>query len=99
MGPGEIKSGREVVQDPQVSPGEVKSREVELGLKVGLLLPQLFLNSSATDTVFAALFRTAVETANAWYTSCSAMTRGHCLNAFVVLAAVHGVLGLLGWRL
>ena len=29
-GPGEIK-GREVVLDPQVSPEEIKSREVELG--------------------------------------------------------------------
>ena len=39
-GPGEIKR-REVVMDPQVSLEEIKSREVELGLKVGLLLPQL----------------------------------------------------------
>ena len=60
--PGEIKR-REVVLDPQVSPEEIKSREVELGLKVGLLLPQLFLNSGATDIVFVTLFRTAVETA------------------------------------
>ena len=51
-GPGEIKR-REVVLDPQVSPEEIESREVELGLKVGLLLPQLFLNSGATDIVFA----------------------------------------------
>ena len=28
--------------DPQVSPEEIKSREVELGLRVGLLLHQLF---------------------------------------------------------
>ena len=40
-GPGEIKR-REVVLDPQVSPEEIKSREVELGLRVGLLLLQLF---------------------------------------------------------
>ena len=53
-GPGEIKK-REVVLDPQVSPEEIKSREVELGLKVGLLLPQLFLNSGAKDIVFAAV--------------------------------------------
>ena len=50
-GPGEIKR-KVVVLDPQVSPEEIKSREVELGLKVGLLLPQLFLNSGATDIVF-----------------------------------------------
>ena len=49
-GPGEIKR-REVVLDPQVSPEEIVNREVELGLKVGLLLPQLFLNSGATDIV------------------------------------------------
>ena len=48
-GPGEIKR-REVVLDHQVSPEEIKS--MELGLKVGLLLPQLFLNSRATDIVF-----------------------------------------------
>ena len=36
-GRGEIKRG-EVVLDLQVSPEDVKSREVELGLKVGLLL-------------------------------------------------------------
>ena len=38
-----------MVLDPQVSPEEIRSREVELGLKVGLLLHQLFLNSRATD--------------------------------------------------
>ena len=27
------------------------------------------------------------------------MARGHCLNIFVVLAAVHGFLGIPGWRL
>ena len=49
--PGEIKR-RKVVLDPQVSPEEIKSMEVELDLKVGFLLPQLFLNSGATDIVF-----------------------------------------------
>ena len=29
--PGEIKSGREVELDPQVSPEEIMNREVELG--------------------------------------------------------------------
>ena len=43
--------------------------------KVGLLLPQLFLNSSATDIVLVTLPRTTVETATAWYTSCYAMAR------------------------
>ena len=50
-GPVEIKR-REVVLDPQVSPEEIKSREVELGLRVGLLLLQLFPNGGATGIVF-----------------------------------------------
>ena len=59
-----------MVLDPQDSPEETTSREVELSLKVGLLLLQLFLNSCATDIVLVTLLRTAVETAIAWYTSC-----------------------------
>ena len=62
--PGEIKR-REVVLDPQVSPEEIKSRDWwnYMGLKVGLLLPQLFLNSGDMDIVFVTLLRIAVETA------------------------------------
>ena len=78
--------------DPQVSAEEIKNREVKLGLKVGLLLFQLFLNSGATDIVFVTLFRTAVATAIAWYTICCTMATGHCRKSFVVLAAVHGIL-------
>ena len=48
--------------DPRASPDVTKSREVELGLKVGHFL-QLFLKSGATDIVFVTPFRTAVETA------------------------------------
>ena len=51
---------------------------MELGLKVALLLRQLFPSSGATDTVFGTPFRTAVGTAIAWYTSCCAMPSGHC---------------------
>ena len=51
-----------VAVDPEVSPEEIKSREVELGLKVGLLLLLLFPNSGATDIVFVILFRIAVGT-------------------------------------
>ena len=40
-----------MVLDPQVSPEEIKRREVELGLKVGLLLLQLF-PVGAADIVF-----------------------------------------------
>ena len=38
--------------DPQINPEEIKSKEVELGLKAGFVLHQLFLNSGATDIVF-----------------------------------------------
>ena len=57
-GPGEIKR-RVVVLDPQVSPEEVKSREVELGLRVGLLLLQLFPNGGATDIVFVTVLHSS----------------------------------------
>ena len=61
-GPGEIKR-REVLLGPQVSPEKIKSREVELGLKVGLLLLQLFPNGGATDIVFVTPFRISLGTA------------------------------------
>ena len=66
--------------DLQESPEEIKSREVELGLRVGLLLLQLFPNGGATDIVFVTLFSTAAETVTAWCCSCWAMPGGHCLN-------------------
>ena len=52
-----------MVLDPQVSPEEIKSREVELGLKVGLLMLQLFPNGGATDIVFVTPFRISLGTA------------------------------------
>ena len=61
-GPGEIER-REVVLESQVSPEEIKNREVELDLKVELPLHQLFFNSGATDIVFVTLLSTAVEIA------------------------------------
>ena len=68
-GPGEIRR-REVVRDPQESPGESKSREVELGSESWTcLLLQLFLNSCAADIILVTLLRTAVETAIVEYTS------------------------------
>ena len=57
-GPGEIKR-REVVLGPQVSPEEIKSRKVELGLRVGLLLLQLFPNGGATDIVFVTVLHSS----------------------------------------
>ena len=53
VSPEEIKR-REVELDPQVSPGEIKSREAELE-------SHSWMDS---DTVFWALFRTAVERAS-----------------------------------
>ena len=46
--------------DPQVSPEEITSRKVEMGLKIGLLLHQLFLNRGATDIVLVILLSTAM---------------------------------------
>ena len=69
-----------MVLDPQVSPEGIKSTEVELGLRIGLLLLQLLPNGGTTDIVFVTLFRIAVGTAIARYSSCCAMPRGHCLN-------------------
>ena len=57
-GPGEIKR-RDVVPDPQVSPEEIKSREVELGLRAGLLLLQLILNGRAMDIVFVTVLHSS----------------------------------------
>ena len=49
-GPGEIER-REVVLDPQASPEEIKNSGVKLGLRVGLLLHQFFLNTGAIWTL------------------------------------------------
>ena len=97
-GPGETKR-REVVLDPQVSTEEIKSREVELGLRVGLLSLRLFPSGGASDIVFVTLFCIAVGTAAiAWCGGRCAMPDGHCLNILLsILAAVHGSLGLPGW--
>ena len=81
--------------DPQESPGEIKSREVELGSESWTTRSlQLFLNSSATDIVFVTAPYSS-ETATAWYTSIATQWRGDtALTIFVVLAAGHGPLGL-----
>ena len=76
--------------DPQVSPEDIMSREVELS-KLDLFcfeLSKLFVNSGATDIVLVTLSSTAVETAVAQCTSRSAMAWGHRLNTSIVLAAV-----------
>ena len=80
--------------DPQVSPEEIMSREVELGCESDFFRFGLFLNSSATDIVLVTLPSTAVETAIAQCTSRCSMARGHRLNTSIVLVAVHGFSGL-----
>ena len=62
-------------------------------------LLQLFPTGGATDIVFVTLFCIAVGTAVAWCGGRCAMPEGHYLNILFVLAAVHGSLGLPGWRL
>ena len=57
------EEGGELDFHEEVSPEEIKSREVELGWRVGLLLLQLFPNGGATDIVFVTLFCIAVGTA------------------------------------
>ena len=46
------EEGGERDSHKEVSPEEIKSKEVVLGLRVGLLLLQLFPNGEATDIVF-----------------------------------------------
>ena len=76
-GPGEIKR-----RDPPVSPGEIKNRQVELGLRVRLLLLHFVPNSGAADIVFVTLFRIAVGTAIACYGSCWGMPSAHSEHRF-----------------
>ena len=78
--------------DPQVSPEEIMSMEVEQVFCFEL--SKLFVNSGATDIVLVTLSSTAAETAIAQCTSRWAMVKGHRLNASIVLAAVHGLSGL-----
>ena len=77
--------------DPQVSPEEIMSREVELGCESWTSFAS---SCSATGIVLATLPGTAVETAIAQCTSRWAMARRHRLNTSIVLAAVHGLSGL-----
>ena len=86
-GPGEIKR-REVVLYPQVSPEEIRSREVELGCERLTLIFlfvcfKLLLNSGVTEIVLVTLPSTEVEIAIEQYTSCCAMARGHCLKIYI----------------
>ena len=80
------EQGGELDSHEEVSLEEIKSTPcwawelVELGLRVGLLLLQLFPNGGATDIVFVTLFCIAAGTAIAWCGGRCAMPDGHCLN-------------------
>ena len=105
--PGEIKR-REVELDPQVSPEEIMSREVELGCESWTSYASgcsstavqrtlsLWLCPSTEVSRFQGFqgFKVSAETAIAQCTSRWAMARGHRLNTSIVLAAVHGLSGL-----
>ena len=79
--------------DPQVSPEEIMSRDVELGCESWTSFAS-GCSSTATDIVLVTLPSTAAETATARCTSRCAMAKGHRLNTSIVLAAVHGLSGL-----
>ena len=92
--PGEMKR-REVELDPQVSPEEIMSREVELGCESWTSFASGCSSTAVQRTLSLWLCQsTAVETAIARCTSRCALARGHRLNTSIVLAAVHGLSGL-----
>ena len=74
------EEGGELDSHEEVIPEEFKTRKVVLGLRVGLLLLQLFSNGEATDIVFVTLFCIAAGTAIAWCGGRCAMPDGHYLN-------------------
>ena len=74
------EEGGELDPHEEVIPEEIKNREVVLGLRVGLLLLQLFPNGGATDIVFVTLFCITAGIAIAWCGGRCSMPDGHCLN-------------------
>ena len=74
------EEGGELDSHKEASPEEIKSREVVLDLRDGLLLLQLFPNGGATDNVFVTVFCIAVGTTIAWCGGRCAMPDGHCFN-------------------
>ena len=89
MDPGEIKRC-EVELDPQVSPEEIMSREVELGCESCTSFASGCSSTAVQRTLSLSLCpNTAVETAIVRCTSRWAMARRHRLNTSIVLAAVH----------
>ena len=82
-GPGEIKrrGGGEGCWTHKLVQKRSRCREVELGLRVGLLSLQLFPTCRTTDIV--TLFCIAVGTATAWCGGRCAMSDGHRLNTLL----------------
>ena len=70
--------------DPQESPEEIKRREVELGPESWISFASVVPQQQCYGHCPCDSASTAVET-TAWYTSCYAMARGHCLNTSIVL--------------
>ena len=90
------EGGREVELDPQVSPEEIVSREVELGCESWTSFASGCSSTAVQRTLslWLTMPSTVVETAIAQCTSRCAMARGHRLNTSIVPAAVHGFSGL-----
>ena len=82
--------------DLQVSPEEIKSREVERGCESWTSFASSCSSTAVQRTLSLLLCpSTAVETAAiAQLTSRWEMARGHRFNTSIVLAAVHGLSGL-----
>jgi len=92
--PGEIKR-REMELDPQVSPAEIMSREVELGCESWTFFASGCSSTAVQRTLSLWLCpSTAVETAFVQCTSHCAMAREHHHNTSIALAAVHSLSGL-----
>ena len=53
------EAGGELGSHEKVSPEEIKSREVELGWRVGLLLLQLFPNGGDTGIIFVTVLHSS----------------------------------------
>ena len=92
---GKIKR-REVELDPQVSPEEIMSREVELGCESWTSFALSCSSTAAQRTLSLWLPSTAVETTVVHCISRCTMARGHRLNTSIVLVAVHGLSSLSG---
>ena len=81
-------------RNPQVSPEEIMSREMELGCESWTSYASGCSSTAVQRTLCVTLPSTAVETVIAQCTSRCAVERGHRLNTSIVLAAVHGLSGL-----